>query len=317
MSRRVTDAQNPARGILRLCWALLFYGLATWFILQFLTTNLSYELLRRLMSPAAILTVTAWLFTRHFMMLTWRSLLENAARGNSTMVASVYAKSLLGRYIPGKIFMFAARGTASRQLGLSLPQILSTSVAEAILALLAAATVGSVLILLSGTLGATPQVIGALSLPIMLGTVVFRLADPLRLLQIVSGRGPRCDWFLGWSRQVTVLALRRACLFALAAQLLSGAGFLAWALTAPVMISWSDGLRVAGSFPLAGVVGVLALTPAGIGFREAAQLPLIGKLFDNEEFALLIVGARLLELVADLGFLVLCRLTQTTKQTNG
>lgn len=313
MTRSPALVRSSPRDRLRsLLLAGVFYGLVAWFIAHFLTKSLSSELLIWMTSPIVIATLASWILCRHLMALTWKTLLDDVSRGTcvSDEVISVYAKSLLGRYIPGKVFTLALRASACQRLGVSLTQVLGTSVAETLINVAAAATVGISLVLLSGSLGLVLQIAG-LMVPLAVAWLMQNVvAGPLKLAQSISRLGPKWMSLFGWSHYVTVIAVRRAILLALLAQALSSLGFLAWALRANHSIGWIAGLQIAGSFPLAGIAGMLAFTPAGIGVREAVQFPLIAGVFDTNEIMILIVGARLLDIASDLIYLTLTWLRQ-------
>jgi uncharacterized membrane protein YbhN (UPF0104 family) len=176
--------------------------------------------------------------------------------------ASVWARSLLGRYVPGNVLMFAGRAVLGREAGVPVRVSLGASVYEQV-AMLAAAAIGTIAFVLVWRGDDLPTLYwGALLVPlllVLLDPAVFgRVSD-----RVLKRLGHPLLFPLGRPQVALVLAWFSLTMALLAAGM--GLGVRA--------VAGSDAGSVAFiglGFLLAWVVSMLAFFfPSGLGVREA------------------------------------------------
>jgi hypothetical protein len=178
-------------------------------------------------------------------------------------LVAIWGKSLLGRYVPGSIVMFAGRVVLGREAGVSGRVSLAASAYELGLSV-GVSAIASVGYLLSvGDLGQGPWLlIGAVV--VVLGLVVLhpRVFAPLTTWVLRKLRREPLQVFLS-ARQVLALGLLYALAYALLAL---GAWGTVRALGGPEV---GGPLEVGAGFLLSFVVSMLAIVfPSGLGVRE-------------------------------------------------
>lgn len=197
-----------------------------------------------------------------------------------------WSVSLLGKYVPGKVFNAVGRLMLYRRTSPGLAALTAASVAETLLTVTAAATVAAIALLwASGVPG-----------PVRLAAFACAVAGA------VAGFSTMFDRALSWlalkvspgARVVSIGRSRRIVPFGLqlGSYLLLGSGLyvltLAWqpVATAP----WA---AVTGALCLSGIAGILAfVVPAGIGVREGALVWLLAPFTGPAFAALIAVAAR-------------------------
>lgn len=227
--------------------------------------------------------------------LAWH-LLVRTTGGVSLLRADCgsWALSLLGKYVPGKIFHAVLRVLLYRQRPQGVAGASAALAAELLLTLTAAACVAAVA--LAPHAGKLPS----LSLPIAILGAVIGLA-----LSFSRGFDRAAGWIaargLKWSMPDPIALRYRLMPFGLQAvsYVLLGMGLHllagAWELpsAAPLAVT-------TGALCLSGIVGVLAfVVPAGIGVREGALVWLLAPFGGVTQAAFLAVAARLWLTVGD------------------
>jgi uncharacterized membrane protein YbhN (UPF0104 family) len=209
----------------------------------------------------------------------------------------VYAKAWLGRYVPGKVAMVAARVYFADELGASRSVIAVSSLAEIGAQLFVTGVVG--LLGVASFAGSSDAI--APYLPITYGLIaglgvfvwppVFNAAMRL-LFKIV--RRPTADmprvsartlaWAVGGFLVVSAMT-----------------GVLAVLLAGSVdPVALDHAFFVWGAYSLAGVLGMaFVFTPSGIGAREAIQLPLFALVVSPEAAVAIALVSRVAELAID------------------
>ncbi len=215
----------------------------------------------------------------------------------------VYAKAWLGRYLPGKVAMVAARVYFAEELGASRSAMVVSSLAEIGAQLLVGAAVGLVGVAsLAGSVAELETIrplalasVGALALGLL--PPVFNGA--MRLAFRLVGRRldeDVCVRFATMARAVLGFVGFSAATGGLA--LLVGAAVDPTVLAQPLFV-W-------GAYSLAITLGMaFVFTPSGLGAREAVQLPLLTAILPPEAALAIVVLSRVLEVAIDgLFFLV-------------
>lgn len=209
----------------------------------------------------------------------------------------VYAKAWLGRYVPGKVAMVAARVYFAEELGASRSVIGVSSIAEIGAYLLVTGGVGLIGV---ASLAGSMDVIDAYwpfalamvaLLSVLLWPPVFNggVRLLLRLLRRPVDGVPKVGfrtllWAVGCSLVVSMLT-------GAVAVLLGGAVDRA---------AFDHPLFLFGAYNLAGALGMaFVIAPSGIGAREAIQLPLFTMVLSPEAALAVVLLCRVAEVVTD------------------
>lgn len=245
------------------------------------------------------------LITRYLSVLVWLNLLKNLGAKNLSDfsgLAFVYAKSWLGRYIPGtapwilgKIFFASRHGISKNKLavGSVLEGVLQIVVTMAIaLALLAFDTRVSVI-----------------------STNIKFLIIAITLLCIVGLSPPIFNRFISFvyklvrkkvfpkEHYANLQAILRGALLFSGMALLAGLSLFFAAKAFYPQLGYDNLAFVMGAGSLAGALGMLAIfAPSGIGVRDGVYLVLLSIIMPAEIALVVTVAARLLGISTDVLF---------------
>jgi hypothetical protein len=231
--------------------------------------------------------------------LTWVLMLRNLGVnvGRYANFNFVYAKAWLGRYMPGKVAMVAARVYFAEELGASRRVVAVSSVAELGAQLLVMASAGVIGI---ASLARSFETFAPYR-PVtyaMIGVLAFVLWPPVfnRLMRFafVLLRRPV-------DAQPTVSAGTLAWAVLGFSWVSAATGVLAVLLAASVdPVAFEYPVFIWGAYNIAGALGMAAVfAPSGLGAREAVQMPLFLLVFSPEAALAIAVVSRLAELVID------------------
>ncbi len=213
---------------------------------------------------------------------------------------SAYARSWLGRYMPGKVTGFLARVLLFAHMGAPHGAVAIGSVLEVSLWIFTNFIIGFAGIVLSGN---------ALSLPPQIETAVYVVAAlsifsvlpvsinlAVRIILRITGRS-----HLAEGMKVGSGAIVAGIAGVLIAQVTYGVSFWLMAASIDSNVTISLFPLIWGAFDIAGAMGLAAVfAPAGIGVREIVLLPFLTKVMSPEASIAMLGLARLMELAADL-----------------
>lgn len=255
----------------------------------------------------------AWLFvavavpfsilSRVFLPYIWIRLIKIYDKvddpGEYVQLNYIYAKSWLGRYIPGKVAWIGGKIYFALGRGISKTVLGVTSLVEALLQLLSALLLGVIFLFVSGAynnfslsynlffLGATLIGIIAISPPVFnrLITLAYKLVKKKQL-------DPK--YFVKWGNIIRITLLY-ALVHALSALpiyfLIRAVGY---------DLSIIELLYVAGAFIFAGAIGTLAIVaPSGLGVREGVTLLFLANVLPVEIGVVIVVVLRLWSIALD------------------
>lgn len=303
-----TDPESVAARRTSLAWvAPLAYYTVLIGIAGYLLATLDWRVLDGLRPEwgwIAVATLTG-LASRVLMIATWLVILRGlgARRGlDVSALAYVYAKSWLGRYIPGTVpWILGKIYFASRQ-GLSVRKLTTSSLLEAGLQTLVGLVVGIALILFAPRAAPLPTALvatmigaiavgGVLLLPPVFNRAMQFAARLFRRPPIAAEDLPGYRTVgSGAGLYVVVAVANGASLFFIALALEPG-------LPAAVF------LYCVGALALASAVGMLAVfAPGGIGVREAVLVVLLGAVMPTEAALAIAVVTRAWSIAVDLLF---------------
>lgn len=219
-----------------------------------------------------------------------------------------YARSWIGRYVPGKLTSFGARVYLAGPLGLDRKAVAAAYVLETSIQLLVGTVVGLGGLALSGRLAALAP--GLELVAIGLATAILVLLYPplwgFALRQIDRRRpGGAASAVI----QIDLATLARVFVSILGVYAIAGAHWTWLAMAVSPEATFSLFPFFWGAFCLAGAVGTVAFfAPAGLGVRESVLFPLLSLVMPAESAIVLLVLARLAEALTDLGYWALSEL---------
>jgi uncharacterized membrane protein YbhN (UPF0104 family) len=245
------------------------------------------------------------LVSRYWMVLIWLVLLRGLGASkfdNPPELALVYAKSWLGRYIPGTAPWILGKIYFASKKGLSKSKLAVSSFLEAGLQILTLLVVGILMVLIDPrtvVIDAWLKVVmiaALVAFVVALWPRVFNAAATLGYRVIRKKDIDRAD-LPGWST-----ILRGAALYLVGA-LFSGLSMFFVALAVDPQLSWSTLPFIVGAANLATAVSMVAIfAPGGLGVREGILTVLLSIVMPTElAFASAIV-LRLWSIIIDLAF---------------
>ena len=233
--------------------------------------------------------------------LNWKWILEFLAKQsvNKNESFTVFAKSNLGKYLPGNVMQYANRNIYGNKLGLSQIQLAISSVIELGLQGISAIFVGMILsreVLrkylweYGGNFFLQHALI--LSLVLVLVSVV--------LISIIFVKRKQVKSLLGQYINKSMIILATKVVFIDILALLVQGALLAYVISWFVSISSANVLLVISSFAVAWFVGfVVPGAPGGIGIREAMLTILLGDVCSTSIILLAIIIHRIVSIFAD------------------
>jgi hypothetical protein len=284
--------------LLQLRWlrsglAVLFYAIAAVYVWQLFQHQMSAVLLSELVSVHGGVALVLALLQRQLLCGVWwlGMVRQDGHLPPIRIVQATYARASLGKYVPGKVFNLAIRVAAAPQLGISAGAVLAATVLEGMIALAMTLSIG--VILVGWDIGLQRM----LAFPVFNGFIAFSsIGLALVAVLLLARRRLPVIRFPHWHIFLSMVVLAGFGAFA------AGGAFMVWSMhmhgggSFPVVL-------LLGAAPLAGGIGTLAvLAPGGIGVRELVFQWLLQSSFEHEQLLLVIVGARLVDVIADVIF---------------
>jgi hypothetical protein len=250
-----------------------------------------------------LLSATASLLAfRYFGVFVWQVLLKRLKADSlpSFMIlADIYSKAWLARYIPGTIPWIAGKILLTSKHGVSPGRLAVSSLVEAAAQIIAVGLVSLTLLAIDGRISEQSNVINTLVAIALLGLGI-ALTPPVfnRLLRVafrfVSANPPPS---VGWD-----ILLASVGLYALGS-VLSGIAYTLFAFSLIPEFAIADAIYLVGAFGLAGVVGMLTpFVPSGLGTRDGAQMLLLLVVLPPPLAALLVLATRAWSAATDVLF---------------
>jgi uncharacterized membrane protein YbhN (UPF0104 family) len=255
--------------------------------------------------PWLLLASGLALLYRYWAVSVWRVILR--ALGTQKLppyrvMAQVFAKSWMARYIPGTVTWVVGRIYLASQYGISVSRLTVSSLLEGGMQVVAGIVVSLLLIGLGGH-------VDAISIPVKVVAVLVALAGLVTLFPPIFNRllalahhifkkGPAHEELKINGNAVWQSFL----LFALASILAGTANFFLAKSVAPELGA-NYYLYLVGTFGLAGALGIaVPFLPSGIGVRDGVQLVLLSLIVPKETALAITVLSRLWSLAVDVLF---------------
>ena len=264
-------------------------------------------------------TVFATAF-RFWAVMIWRYILTDLGASKLPgfrLMADVYAKAWMGRYIPGTVTWIAGKVYMASAYGISKSRLAVSSLLEGGMQIIALMVVAMLLLGFDPRLTVIPlkykivMIILAGCLLLVLTPAIFNRI--LRLAYFaVKKKEPHDELFI--NRRAVI---RSFILYAFGGFIAGLSEFFIVRTIVPGL-PWHDFWFVVGSFNLAGALGMLAIgVPSGIGVRDGAILLLLSAILPKELALAITVTSRIWGAFADVVFFAIAaglhRLTKPQK----
>ncbi|MGH7195561.1 MAG: lysylphosphatidylglycerol synthase domain-containing protein [Candidatus Saccharimonadales bacterium] len=245
------------------------------------------------------------LITRYFFALIWRVILTDLGAKNLPrfwIMADVYARAWLGRYIPGTVTWIAGKVYLASSHGISNSRLSVSSILEGGMQVVA------VLVVAMALLGFDPR-LSIIPLQYKILMIIVAAVLLAALTPPIFNRIVRLAFFVAKKKQpsselkVNQKAVARAfLLYAIASFILGTSEFFISRTIVPGL-PWREFLFIVGSFNLAGALGILAIgLPSGLGVREGILLVLLSLILPKELALAITITSRLWSALADVLF---------------
>lgn len=260
----------------------------------------------------AAATVIALAF-RYLGVIVWRVVLSRLGAAGLPpfrVLADIYAKAWLARYIPGTVPWIAGKIYLAAAHGISKSKLAVSTLVEAAAQVVAVGAVSLALLAIDPRVG---EISPTLRVVVALGAVAgfVAMSPPVfnRLLALgfrVLKRGTAVT--VGWPVVRDSLALYGG------GALISGLAYAFLMRSVVPDVGMADLVFLAGAFGFAGVVGILTpLVPSGLGTRDATQLVLLLIILPAPTAALVVLLSRVWSAAVDLLFWAVAVLTARVK----
>ena len=208
---------------------------------------------------------------------------------------SVWARSLLGRYVPGNVLMVLGRLELGRNIGISRRVSLAASIYEQVYGLAMAALWGVAYLVVGFGDGHGRAVWVAALLPALVVVLHPRIFGPMSAWALRRARKSPLETFLS-GRQVAAFT----AWYALTASLMA---LGIWSVVHAAAPGAGNPIEIAGAFQLAVALSTLAVIfPSGLGVREGVFALALGRHVPGGVAVALSVGARLILTAVELAF---------------
>ncbi len=243
---------------------------------------------------------------RYLLIYIWRVILRSL--GTETLpgyaiMAEVFAKAWISRYIPGTVTWIAGKVYMASQFGISKSRLAVSSLLEGGMQVVAAVTISLLLIGFNPHISSIPLYVRVLTVVVSVVSL-FVLLPPIfnRLLHVahvtIKKQSPSDELRINGKA-----VIRSFLLFAFGTILNGAASYFI------VIAIWPHGstslfFYLVGAFNLAGAIGMATpFLPSGIGVRDGVLLLLLGAVMPKEVALAITVFSRLWQVAVDAVFL--------------
>ncbi len=217
----------------------------------------------------------------------------------------IYAKSWLGRYIPGTAPWILGKIFFASQQGISKNKLAVSSLLEAALQIVVQLALAIALLLFDPRLDLIPpefRFIKWLMIVVLAGCLIAIVPPVFNRLMALAYRLLRRGSFER-EHHASWRTIGTGSFLYLGGSIINGLSLFFIAKAVVPELPYSSLFYVVGVATLAGVAGMLVVfAPGGIGVREGVQLPLLGALMPAALAAVVVVASRLWGVLMDLLF---------------
>lgn len=217
------------------------------------------------------------------------------------LLADIWGRSLLGRYVPGNVLMVVGRVVLGTEAGVPRRVSLAATVYEQALALAVAAVGGVIAIAFHGEIANSAPLWLVAAVPLILVPLHPRIFRPLSGWALRKARREPLDTFLRAGQVALLVAWYAVCAVLLALGV--------WLLVRSAAPDAGGPLLVGGGFLLSFTISMLAfIFPSGLGVREGVFAVVLATRVPNEVAVALSVAVRLALTGVELAFIGLALL---------
>jgi uncharacterized membrane protein YbhN (UPF0104 family) len=280
--------------------------------------DIEYSLISGIEPSWFWLTVASFiaLAFRYLGVFVWRQILLNLGVQKIPRfrtLSSIYAKAWMGRYVPGKVTWIAGKVYLAGSLGISKSRLAVASTLEALVQVVAIATVSLLLVGLDFRTAVIWFEIKILL--IVIAGVMIVLLHPsifnwmLQFIHRAVARKPPHPELRSNKKSVySSFFLYSVGTF------VSGASYFFLIFSLVESVSWQLFFYIVGTYGLAGAIGMaIPLLPSGLGVRDGVQLILLSSVFSKEISLMLVVYSRLWSSLIDVVFYFVAELLDRRK----
>jgi glycosyltransferase 2 family protein len=295
-----------------------FYVLIAFFAVLYLST-LDWAAISQIRPNWWLIAVATalGLAARYWYAGIWVYFLKNLgaklAPGQLVELLEVYAKSWLGRYIPGSVAWVLGKIYFASKLGISKTRLAISSFLEAVLQIVVVLITASLLLIVDPrSYELAGQWVWLLVATALVGLIV---VWPPLLSRAVSWL---YEFVKGAVLEVSSLPTNRTLVTGMLAfavsSLISGSAFFFVAWAVDPTIGWREFLFILAASNIASAVSMVTIfAPAGLGVREAIQIAALILVMDAETAVVATILMRLLSIVWDAIFLAIAKLVRRAR----
>lgn len=303
-----------ARKIATKLTPLVFYALIVVFLVIYLESidwskvrDISFVPIYVVLSLLLGLAANYWRTIAWFVIL--RSLGSRSLAGKRIQLAQVYAKSWMGRYIPGTAPWILGKIYFASKLGISKSKLAVSSLLEGGLQVAATIAASFVLLLTDKRLDTVSTDFKLLMVLSLIGCVIVMIPPIFNRLISLAYKILRRGEFAR-EHHATNSSIARGTFMYVVCTLVLGLSLFYIAKAVYPELGYDSALYVMGASSLAGAIGMLAIfTPSGLGVREGVLLVLLAAVMPKEIALVVAIAGRIISVVVDLLFLGLTKAT--------
>jgi len=239
---------------------------------------------------------------RYWGVLVWRTVLTRLGATRLPrfrVLADIYARAWLARYIPGTVPWIAGKIYLAAEQGIAKSRLAVSTLVEAAAQVVAVATVSLAILAIDPRIGEISLALrwvvglGAVAGLVAMAPPVFNRVIALAARAVRRGAPEPVDW----------PTVAQAVAMYAGGALISGTAYALILLAVVPDASGADLLFAVGAFGFAGVVGILTpLVPSGLGTRDATQMALLLIILPAPSAALVVVLSRVWSAAVDVLF---------------
>ncbi|SQH76835.1 conserved membrane protein of unknown function [Shewanella benthica] len=281
--------------------SVFFILVAIFFVYYF--RNIDFDAIKdiELDYPSLSVGIFVLVAVRYWLSFTWSQMLKMLGVCSFSFADSnyVYAKSWLGRYIPGKVAWILGKIYFASEYGVAKSKLSISSLLEAGVQVAVALLIGVALVFFAGAAQLSFELklfmgVSSVGVVVALIPVVFNRIVVL-VYKLVKNEELR---FTGYDSKL-LLKLIGYYIFS---GLLSGISFF-FIVNAFSDVGIDNLLYLIGISNLSGAIGILAIiAPSGIGVREGVQLVCLQPILTDEVLVVVLIAGRTLSILADILF---------------
>ncbi len=246
-----------------------------------------------------------------------RKLGAGSLRGKQTELTYVYAKSWLGRYIPGAATWIVGKVYFASKLGISRARLGVSGLLEGALQIAATLALGILLILIdprTAALDSWYRIAMVVAFVLCVIALIPRVFEFIVNLALRIIRRPPLDRSL-FPRTSTMIA---SALLYFCGALIAGVSYYFIAASIYPTIQPSDILFVVGATSLASAASMIAIfAPGGLGVREGILLVLLAVVMPKEIAGLVVVVTRVWSIAVDALFFAVAGVVFAIRKSRG